>query len=182
MLAGLFFVLVATLQLAWGAAILVGGSKRLYAGGAVGNALVLGIWALSRTTGLPFGPDPGIPEPIGLMDGLATVYEAVVVGGSLHACSAAGFASPGRSTAVTPGWGSAIVVYVLPGLGFLLGGHDLGLGVVPHLDVHLGHHFFHLVFLGGACVVFALYVAFLVREDGWPRFSWRLDPDAPKPR
>ena len=179
---GLFFVVVATLQLAWGAAVIARESRSLYLGGAVGNALILGVWALSRTTGLPLGPDAGSPEPVGLLDGLATVYQAVVVGGSLHARFKPGSALSDRWAAVTPGWPSAIVVYALPALGFIVGGHDHGLGVVPHVDVHLGHHFLHLVFFGGASIVFGLYVAFLVRESGPPRFSWRLDPEAPRSR
>ena len=173
---GLFFVVVGTLQLAWGAAILAGESKRLYTGGAVGNAIVLGVWAVSRTTGLPFGPGAGTPEPIGLIDGVATAYEAVIVAGSLYSGGAG--SAIRRSAAVKPGRRSALVVYILPAFAFIMGGHDHGLGVVPHLDMHLGHHFFHVVFFGGASLIFLIYVGFLVRENGWPRFSWRLDPTA----
>ena len=173
---GLFFVVVATLQLAWGVAILAEESQKLYAGGAAGNAVVLGVWAVSRTMGLPFGPEAGTPEPVGLIDGLATAYEAIIVGGSLYSLEAVS-AIRERWAAAQVKPRSAVVVYVLPVLAYLAGGHDHGLGVVPHLDVHLSHHFFHLVFFGGASVVFAVYVAFLVRENGWPKFSWRLDPD-----
>jgi hypothetical protein len=174
---GLFFVVVATLQLAWGAAIVARDSRALYVGGGIGNAFVLGIWAVARTTGLPVGPEAWTPEPIGLLDGIATAYEAVLVAGSLYSIT--------RSTiqehwaTVRLGSRSALIVYVIPALAFLLGGgHDHGLGIVPHLDVHLGHHFFHLVFFGGASLIFVLYVAFTVWENGWPKFSWRLDPDA----
>ncbi len=167
---------VATLQLAWGAAILSGESRTLYSAAAVGNALVLSIWAVSRTFGVPFGPDPWTPEGIGLLDGVATVYEAVIVAGSLF--------SLGEDSAIRQRWAfvkprprSAIIVYVLPALAFFLGsGHDQGLGLVPHLDVHAGHHFVHFVFFGGASLLFALYMAFLVWDQGWPKFSWRLDP------
>ena len=173
---GLFFVVMATLQLAWGAAIVARDSRTLYAGGAVGNAVILGVWAVSRTTGLPFGPEAWTPESIGLLDGIATAYEAVLVAGSLYS-----FARPTireHSAAVRLPSRSGLVVYAVPALGFLLGsGHGHGLGVVPHLDVHVGHHFFHLVFFGGASLIFALYVAFLVWENGWPKFSWRLDPN-----
>jgi hypothetical protein len=174
---GLFFVVVGTLQLVWGAAILAGESRSLYAGGAVGNALVLGVWAVSRTTGLPFGPGAGIPEPVGLIDGVATAYEAVILAGSLYSAGA-GSAIRQRWAAVRPGRASALVVYMFPAIAFMMGGHDHGLGIVPHLDAHLGHHFFHAVFFGGASLVFLLYVGFLVRETGWPKFSWRLDPAA----
>ena len=173
---GLFFVVVATLQLAWGAVVIARDSRTLYAGGAIGNALVLGAWAVSRTIGLPFGPEAWIPEPIGLLDGIATAYEAVLVAGSLYSFGRSPIREPGAAVQLPSR--SAVIVYVVPALAFLLGGgHDHGLGIVPHLDVHLGHHFFHLVFFGGASLVFALYVAFMVRENGWPKFSWRLDPD-----
>ncbi len=174
---GLFFVVVATLQLAWGAAIIARDSRTLYAGGAAGNAIVLVVWAVSRTIGLPFGPEAGTPEPVGLIDGLATAYEAIIVGGSMYSLDAVS-AVRERWAAPRVGHRSAVVVYVLPALAYLAGGHDHGLGLVPHLDVHLSHHFFHLVFFGGASVIFAVHVAFLVWETGWPKFSWRLDPHA----
>lgn len=174
---GLFFVIVATLQLAWGAAVLARDSGTLYAGGAIGNAFVLGVWAVSRTTGLPLGPEVWTPEPIGLLDGMATSYEAVILAGSLYSFGRSAIGE--HEAPVRPGSRSAIVVYVLPALAFFLGsGHDHGLGLVPHLDLHLGHHFFHLVFFGGASLIFVLYVGFLVWENGWPKFSWRLDPRA----
>ncbi|HEX2090712.1 MAG TPA: hypothetical protein VHI54_12445 [Actinomycetota bacterium] len=139
--------------------------------------MILAVWALSRTTGLPIGPVAWTPEPIGLLDSLATGYQAVVLAGSMYSFTRSPIREFGAP--LQPGSRSAIVVYVLPALAFLLGGgHDHGLGVVPHLDLHLGHHFFHLVFFGGASFIFALYVTFLVRDDGWPKFSWRLDPDA----
>ncbi|MDP8955686.1 MAG: hypothetical protein M3N24_01810 [Actinomycetota bacterium] len=175
---GLFFVLVATFQLVWGAAILRGESRALHAAGAVGNAVVLGVWAVSRTTGLPVGPDAWTPEPIASIDGLATAYEAGVVAGSLYSFGALSGLRD-RWAPVRVGRRSAVVVYLLPALAFLFGGHGHGLGGGGHLDVHLGHHFFHLIFFGAASVVFAFYVAFLVWENGWPTFSWRLDPDAP---
>ncbi|HET6967671.1 MAG TPA: hypothetical protein VFI44_05310 [Ornithinibacter sp.] len=37
------------------------------------------VWAWSRAEGLPFGPGPGGPEPIGLPDGAAVVLEVVAL-------------------------------------------------------------------------------------------------------
>lgn len=176
---GLFFVIVATLQLAWGAAIIAGDSKALYVGGAGGNALVLAVWVASRTTGLPFGPHAGLPDPIGLLDGLASGYEAALVAGSLYALGRAGAVLPPRSTPLTPSLGSAVLVYVLPAAAFMAGGGGHGPTVDPHF---LAHHLLHVAFIGGASVVFCLYVMFLVLENGWPTFSWRLRPDAPDAR
>ena len=46
---------------------------------ALGNALVIAVWAISRTSGLPIGPTPGVAEAISLPDVLASVGEAFVV-------------------------------------------------------------------------------------------------------
>jgi hypothetical protein len=51
--------------------------------GAVGNAAVVGVWVLSRTVGLPVGPDAGTPEAVGGLDGLGTVFEVLIAGGCL---------------------------------------------------------------------------------------------------
>jgi hypothetical protein len=37
----------------------------------------------------------------------------------------------------------------------------------------LAHHFFHILFAGGAAAAFVVYVAVDVRRHGWPEFSWR---------
>lgn len=44
------------------------------------NGLFIAVWAISRTTGLPFGPDPGVPESVTLPDVIATVEEGLVLG------------------------------------------------------------------------------------------------------
>ncbi len=176
---GAFFVVVATLQLASGAAIATRPSRTLYASAAIGNALVLAVWAVSRTTGLPIGPDAGIAEPIGAVDGLATLYEVILVAGSLYMLAR----GPGdvfeERMPARLGWPSAVAVYVLPALAVAFGGHGHGPATVPHVDAHLvGHHFFHLVFIGAASLIFLVYVAFLVIENGRPTFSWRIRPDS----
>ena len=63
--------------------MLVSPSRRLLAAGAAGNAGVIAGWALSRTAGLPVGPEPWTPEPATLLDGAATAFELGVVAGSL---------------------------------------------------------------------------------------------------
>jgi hypothetical protein len=42
------------------------------------------------------------------------------------------------------------------------------------LAVPLPHHLFHIVFIGGAALVFWIWVALDVSRHGAPRFSWRL--------
>ena len=48
--------------------------------GVVVNAVVIVIWAMSRTTGLPIGSQPWVPEPVGFADLLATSFELGLIG------------------------------------------------------------------------------------------------------
>ncbi|MGH2947045.1 MAG: hypothetical protein ACRDPC_12435 [Solirubrobacteraceae bacterium] len=43
------------------------------------NTLVVITWIISRTVGVPVGPEAGESEPIGFVDVLATSFEAVLV-------------------------------------------------------------------------------------------------------
>jgi hypothetical protein len=76
---GLFFILIGLLQVAIAAAVVLRPSPRILLGGAAGSLLVIAIWLVSRTAGLPIGYTPGIAEPIGLPDLLATLMEWVSV-------------------------------------------------------------------------------------------------------
>lgn len=77
---GLFFVLCGEVQLGW--ALLLGRnrSNRMVAIGIAGSLALVAVWALSRTTGLPFGPEPGVPEEIGLPDVVSVVLELTTAG------------------------------------------------------------------------------------------------------
>jgi hypothetical protein len=79
-LAGAFFIGVGLFQLAWAAAALLRPSQPLYVVGAVVNCLVILTWIVSRTAGVPIGPEAGEAEPVGLPDVVSTVYEALLVG------------------------------------------------------------------------------------------------------
>lgn len=77
-----FFLLAATAQLVWAAALLVHPRNRgLVMAGAAGNLGVIALWALTRTVGLPFGLAP--VEAVGPWDLAATAWEALVVWGAL---------------------------------------------------------------------------------------------------
>ena len=52
---------------------------------AAGNAVIVAVWLLSRTTGLPFGASSTNPQDVGLADGLATALEVVLIAGCLWA-------------------------------------------------------------------------------------------------
>ena len=74
---GLFFVLCAEVQLGW--ALLLGRMRtnRMLAVGIAGSLALVGLWAVTRSTGLPFGPEPGVPEEIGVPDLLSVVLELI---------------------------------------------------------------------------------------------------------
>jgi hypothetical protein len=96
--AGAFFI-VATVIQALGPGQIIGGVTRpsALACGLVNLALI-GTWALSRTSGLPFGPQAGVPESSGLLDVAAVVCEVVAITG--YAAMFAG--APGRPSIRRP--------------------------------------------------------------------------------
>ena len=70
---GTFFVVVGVAQLAWAA------SPSNAAIGIGGNTALVVLWALSRTTGLPFGPGAGTPEAIGPVDLASVLFQLTAV-------------------------------------------------------------------------------------------------------
>ena len=79
---GVFFVLAAALQLAWAGLVFTRPSKAVLLAGAAGNITVLALWLLTRTAGLPIGPNPWHSEAVGALDGLSGVLEALVIAGA----------------------------------------------------------------------------------------------------
>lgn len=81
---GLFFAVAGLAQLAWALLVLSRPSRQLLLAGIAGNAAIALMWLVSRTAGLPLGPDAGQAEPFGRLDGLAAGFELVaVVAGAL---------------------------------------------------------------------------------------------------
>jgi hypothetical protein len=76
---GLFFLAVSICQFVGGAALLFWNDRRLYWTGIVGTAIVLLIWTISRTVGVPIGPDGAGPERIGVLDGISVVLEVALI-------------------------------------------------------------------------------------------------------
>jgi hypothetical protein len=117
-LTGTFFVAVALFQLAWAVAVIARPSPALYLTGAVVNALVVITWIVSRTIGVPVGPEAGEAESIGLPDVLATSYEALLVAAiaalALRAGAARRLLRPLAGAAGT--WITAVAVVALTAL------------------------------------------------------------------
>jgi hypothetical protein len=77
---GLFFFAAAALQVMYSMALAAGQPNRaLLWVGIAGNALVIVLWAITRTVGIPLGPMAGEVLPIGLLDGSAQVLEAIQI-------------------------------------------------------------------------------------------------------
>jgi hypothetical protein len=76
---GVFFAVLALFQLAWGLLVVQRPSPVVLLAGMVVNLAVVVIWLISRTSGLPIGPEAGEAEEIGLLDGVSTASEAVIV-------------------------------------------------------------------------------------------------------
>jgi len=76
--AGLFFVLLTVGELVVAGVLLARprGSGGLFAAAAISVGPLL-LWLCSRTVGLPFGPEPGTPEGVGVPDCMACALEAI---------------------------------------------------------------------------------------------------------
>jgi hypothetical protein len=76
---GLFFVVVGVALVAWAAAVAIAGSANRLLVLSAGNAVVVALWVASRTTGVPLGPSPGVPERVGYADLVTTIFEVLLV-------------------------------------------------------------------------------------------------------
>jgi hypothetical protein len=81
--AAVFFSFLAPAQAALGTALYRHASRNLLLAGAVGSALVVALWVVSRTSGLPVGPHPWVAEAVGPLDVIASADEVLL---ALLAC------------------------------------------------------------------------------------------------
>jgi hypothetical protein len=107
------FAVVGAFQLAWAAAVLVRPARRVLALGTVVNLGVAAAWALSRTAGLPVGPEAWTPESIGVADVAATVFELAIAAGAAVLLSSAGRRLESRTTSVAAQLGSIAIAVTL---------------------------------------------------------------------
>lgn len=82
-----FFTLLGIFEIVWAVAIWAAPTRGLLLLGVLVNVATLILWAVTRTAGLPFGPEPGEPEAIGIADAVCVVAELVTVGTTLFALS-----------------------------------------------------------------------------------------------
>ena len=77
---GIFFLCASTLQAGWSVLILVRPSATLLLAGVAGNAAVVVTYAISRSVGIPFGPDAYRPESVNPIGLAATMCELAAEG------------------------------------------------------------------------------------------------------
>jgi hypothetical protein len=116
---GLFFIVAGASQVAWSALVTLAGPTRLLLLLATGNSLVVLLWVVSRTSGVPLGPTAGAPEKIGYADTLTTVFEALIVVFAVQLLLRPRPASTGRKPfwAMPPLIASTTVLAVLSAVG-----------------------------------------------------------------
>ena len=76
---GGFFAVVAAGQLGWGLAALARDRAPFSRLVAVANLAVIVLWGVTRTVGLPFGPNAGSPEAVGAADLGAVTLQVILV-------------------------------------------------------------------------------------------------------
>jgi hypothetical protein len=113
---GYLFLALAWFQTVWAFSFFLRQSRPVAWLGIVVNLGAVGVWVMSRTTGLPIGPEPWEPEAIGALDVAASALELIVV-----ACSLV-FVAPrirafSTSARVRSGWllsaiGSVVVIAI----------------------------------------------------------------------
>ena len=74
-----FFIVVGVVQLAAALLLLVPRPVGWFWFGIGGTGLIIAMWVVSRSLGLPFGAEPGRPDALGTADAAATLAEAVTI-------------------------------------------------------------------------------------------------------
>lgn len=78
---GAFFLLASTAQVCYALLLAIETpSRKLFWAGILGNAAIIALWVVTRTTGIPFfGPEAGEVEPVGLLDSISKITEVVLI-------------------------------------------------------------------------------------------------------
>jgi hypothetical protein len=80
---GVFFVGSGIAQLVWPIWVLFRRWRPLFLLAAVGNAAIVALWAVDRIWGLPLGPTPWKPDPVGFGDSASAGFEVLLVAACL---------------------------------------------------------------------------------------------------
>ncbi len=146
---GAFFAAVGVAQLGWGLLAMARDRAPIGSFVAAGNVALVALWAVTRSTGIPVGPEPWTPEAVGRADVLCVVLEVGTVLALAAAARAGGVplvragARPGsvagRYVALLFAGALAVSALTTPALAATeAGGHAHGHGVGVHAG-HSGH-------------------------------------------
>lgn len=116
---GVFFAGLAAWQAAWGVLVYRDPSERSLITGAGVNFGVTLIWLVSRTVGIPVGPEQWSPESVGALDIAATIDELAIVFLSFGLLSALWR----RRLAARPGEWVVLGLLIASGVALMAGGH-----------------------------------------------------------
>jgi len=133
MAAGLFFIVLTTAQLVVASVVLVRPSRVVLQAAVLVSAVPQALWLCSRTLGLPFGPEVGVPEPFGLADGASVVLEVGALAVAVVLIRARGRLRR-RSVSEHVGWLGLVAVVAVTALGLAGTGLPLFDGLVAPAD------------------------------------------------
>ena len=79
LLYGGFFAVATGAQLVWAWLAIHHRQRWVLAAGLTGNLAIIGLWLITRTVGIPLGPEAGEVEAIGALDTITAAFEAAIV-------------------------------------------------------------------------------------------------------
>jgi hypothetical protein len=82
---GVFFSISAVAQLVFATWIIAAPSRPLLHAAVASSLAMVALWALTRTVGVPFGPEPGEAEAVGPLDLAACACELLTASGAMLA-------------------------------------------------------------------------------------------------
>jgi hypothetical protein len=171
---GVFFAVLAFLQAAWALAVILRPSRRLLIWGAVGNGIVVAVWLITRTLGVPLGPEAGSTEAVGFVDAAATVFEVLLVAG-VGALLAPRVVNRSIPREFVPAGALAVgaMVAIVTRDAVLAARADVAGEASETVNVSrvLAGHVPHLILIGAAAAAFVAYVLVDVWRHGRPTFS-----------
>jgi hypothetical protein len=90
LLYGVFFTVTAGAQLLWAALLMVRPGPSVVRAGLLASLGIIALWAVTRSVGIPLGPERGEVEAIGALDVLATTAELVAAAACVWVLSRSG--------------------------------------------------------------------------------------------
>jgi hypothetical protein len=87
---GVFFTITAGAQLLWAALVVLRPEPRVVRAGLAASVGVVALWAVTRSVGIPLGPERGEVETVGALDVLATTAELVATAACIWLLSRSG--------------------------------------------------------------------------------------------